>query len=308
MRRCASELPEGRIEAAAQENASVLSQLSPDFGGLLRESTVAPSFGSPPGSPEEARFRLFDAFVTFLTGIAADEPLLIVIDDLHWADEPSLRLFEFISRSISGSRITLVGACRDVRRSRRDPFTRLLGELSRAGAYTHIALRPLDLEQTGRLVRAIGLSNPSHGLLETIRSRTGGNPFFISEVARLVLAEPSAENVSAAQVPDRVPDRVRDALLLRLDSLPESADAFLDAAAIAGMEFDQSLVETVVRAAGIEESPAAPAMQAALDQAVAQRITEGWGPVRPRTGRRRARPVGQFVTRPVGQRKCTGRD
>src|SRR4051812_29578237 len=97
----------------------------------------------PPRSlePEQARFRFFDAVTTFMRNIAADRPLVLVLDDLHWADAPSLRLLQFLARELSDSSILVLGTYRDVELGRRHPLSQALADLSRESLVERISLR-----------------------------------------------------------------------------------------------------------------------------------------------------------------------
>ena len=92
-----------------------------------------PDLNPPPelDDPEQARFRLFDSIATFLRTSGQRQPLVVMLDDLHWADKPSLLLLEFVAREISSSRVLLVGTDRDVELSRQHPLAETLGELTR---------------------------------------------------------------------------------------------------------------------------------------------------------------------------------
>jgi predicted ATPase len=91
-----------------------------------------PGLEAPPAlEPEQARFRLFDSIATFLKNAAQTQPLVLVLDDLHWADKPSLLLLQFLARQLAGSRLLLVGCYRDVELSRQHPLSEALAQLSR---------------------------------------------------------------------------------------------------------------------------------------------------------------------------------
>jgi predicted ATPase len=80
--------------------------------------------------PEQARFRLFDSITTFLKNAAQAQPLLLVLDDLHWADQASLLLLQFLARQMEGSRLLVAGCYRDVELSRQHPLSETLAQLS----------------------------------------------------------------------------------------------------------------------------------------------------------------------------------
>ena len=98
----------------------------------------------PMDSPEQARFRLFDAITAFLKTAAQRQPLVLILDDLHWADQPSLLLLQFITRELGAERLLLVGTYRDVELSRQHPLAETLGELTRERLFQRVLLRGLS--------------------------------------------------------------------------------------------------------------------------------------------------------------------
>ena len=107
--------------------AAEIAQLVPEVRRAARHRA-----GRPEPSTEEARFRLFDAVASFLVAAARDRPLVLVLDDLHWADEPSLLLLKFAAaRDLGDSGLLIVGTYRDVELGRHHPLARVLGELGR---------------------------------------------------------------------------------------------------------------------------------------------------------------------------------
>jgi predicted ATPase len=95
--------------------------------------------------PQTARFRLFDSITGFLKRAAHTQPIVLVLDDLHWADEGSLRLLEFVARELAEERLLLIGTYRDVDLSRRHPLSQTLAELTRERLFERIVLRGLDV-------------------------------------------------------------------------------------------------------------------------------------------------------------------
>lgn len=109
----------------------------------------------PPASPETARFRLFDALSGFLRRASEDRPLLVVLEDLHAADTPSLQLLQFVVGEASGSRMLVLATFRDMEVTRDHPLSASLSELARAQATTRISLAGLSRNDTGRLIETI---------------------------------------------------------------------------------------------------------------------------------------------------------
>ncbi|MDP6668171.1 MAG: AAA family ATPase, partial [Dehalococcoidia bacterium] len=123
-----------------------------DIVAEIRE--VLPGLEPPPelGDPDTERFRLFDAVTSFLKRAASDTPLVLILDDLQWADESPLRLLEFISRELADASILIIGAYRTVDVSRTHPLFRTLGDLSRERLFSRVTLRGLQETQVGSLI------------------------------------------------------------------------------------------------------------------------------------------------------------
>ncbi len=165
---------------------------------------------------EQARFRLFDAITTFLTTASGSRPLVIVLDDLHWADEPSLRLLEFLVRNIADASLLVIGTYRDVELGRHHPLSRVLGDLARTERASRIVLRGLDAEDIDRFVEMTAGSRADPRLVSAVHEQTEGNPFFVAEVVR-----PAGQRAPAGRRLGRlaIPQGVREVVGRRLDQL-----------------------------------------------------------------------------------------
>ncbi len=102
--------------------AADIAEIVPEIRHKLTDLEMSPSL-----APEQARFRLFDSITTFWKNVAQSQPLMLVLDDLHWADKSSLLLLEFLAREIESSPLLVLGTYRDVEVSRRHPFPKLWG-------------------------------------------------------------------------------------------------------------------------------------------------------------------------------------
>jgi DNA-binding winged helix-turn-helix (wHTH) protein/tetratricopeptide (TPR) repeat protein len=236
LRELAATTPPARLRAALGSDAGALAQLAPELGA------VRSGGGAATGTGEEARFRLFDALSATLRRRAQQGPLVLVLDDLHWADEASLRCLEFLAHELRGAAILVAATFRDVEVRRDHPLSRLLGALARVPACERIALRGLEAEEVGALVAAVLGKGPSRELALTVHEMTEGNPFFVFELAR-VLGESGGADAGPSAL--ALPQSVRDAIGRRLDALsPESGDV-LRAAAVLGRAFDAALLARV---------------------------------------------------------------
>src|SRR5207244_7754816 len=133
---------------------------------------------------EEARFKLFDAVVSFLRRAATTQPLVLFLDDLHWADKPSLLLLQFLTRELAGARIFVIGAYRDVDVQHGHPLADLLPSFRREHAFDRILLRGLPEADVRALVTALAGAGVPETFVRTVHRETEGNPFFIEETLR----------------------------------------------------------------------------------------------------------------------------
>jgi len=184
--------------------------------------------------PEAAQFRLFDAYATFVRAMSNRAPLLIALDDLHWADKTSLLLLEYVARELARMRVLIVCTYRDTDLSRTHPLSEALAVLNREAGFQRVVLRGLSRDEVAGYIRAVANVTPKPELLDRIFEETEGNPFFLSEVVNLLTQEGKlTESVSDIAVPDGV----REALGRRLDRISEEANELLQVAAVVGREF-----------------------------------------------------------------------
>src|SRR5438270_1701907 len=136
---------------------------------------------------EGARFRLLVAVAAFLRSYASFKPLAIFLDDLHAADEPSLLLLRFVVGQLAGSAILVVGCCRDTEIGATLAAT--LTELTREPVTRRISLRGLSATDTSRLLGVTIGRAPADELAAQVYAETDGNPFFATEIGRLLGSE-----------------------------------------------------------------------------------------------------------------------
>ncbi|NIP88949.1 MAG: AAA family ATPase, partial [Gammaproteobacteria bacterium] len=154
---------------------------------LAEEAEVAaPRVAESRDMMAQARFHSFDAIGRFFAKAAQQVPLVIIIDNLHWADEPSLSLLEFLSQTLRRSRVLMLGTYRDAEVSRKSPLLATLGELSRERGVERMRLGGLSAEAIGELARhMIGVSLTA-SIVEAIYEQTDGNPLFVIELLRVL--------------------------------------------------------------------------------------------------------------------------
>jgi DNA-binding SARP family transcriptional activator len=207
------------LRAQLGAGAADLAQLLPE----LRE--LFPGLGEPPAvEPESARFRLFEAATAFLTEASRTRPLVLVLDDLHAADEPSLLLLRFLARQLGDIRVLVIGAYRDVDPTPRNPLTAAVAELARERVTSTLALSGLDQDDVGRFVELVSGEEPSDELVAAIHEDTEGNPLFVGEIVRLLATEGTLERATGKPP---IPQSVRDVIARRLEHLSEECNRLL---------------------------------------------------------------------------------
>jgi predicted ATPase len=217
--------------------------------------------------PYEERVRLLDAVTQFLLALAARAQVVLVLDDLHWADAGTVSLLRHVARFAPRGRLLVVGAYRDVEVDRQHPLAEALGTLPRETRYEHVALTGLDRMTVQALLEAVAEPSVDRGLVEAIARETSGNPFFIREVLLHLLEEGALardgtqwRSVSAAGV-QAVPETVRQVIERRLGRMSAAATELLRVAAAftGGVPF-----EVARRVVGLEEAAALDALDEAL--------------------------------------------
>ena len=190
--------------------------------------------------PEEARFRLYTAVLAALRHIARKNPLMLVLEDIHWGDTATLRLLNFAATELRRGRIMVVATYRDVGVAPDDELGAAVGALARLATVQRIMLRGLTRDEVGEYITASG-GAPSPDTIDELHARTGGNPFFLTELQRL-LATSDSDKLDAL---DHLPANVRDVILQRVSSLPEGTRRVMDGAAVIGSFFDVSTLAAV---------------------------------------------------------------
>jgi len=232
------------VRAQLQSGAAYLAHLVPELGARF------PEWSAPEGTmgldSEHARFQLFDAIAGFLRN--ARQPLVLILDDIHAADQPSLLLLHFVARELRDIPLLILATYRDVEVRRSAWRAELLGTVARESR--SISLRGLSAEAVARFIAQSAQQAPSPALVDAVYQATEGNPFFVDEVVHLLVAEgrlqqplggpPRGAMLGAALLGTfRVPDAVREAIHRRVDPLSAAVREVLEVASIIGREFEQ---------------------------------------------------------------------
>lgn len=231
---CSANELELMVGHAPPDAASVI----PDFFGRPDESLPI-----GPVLSEHARFRAFDTIARFLAKSSQQTPLVLIIDNLHWADAPSLSLLEFLCQELAHSRVLVIGTYRDVEISRRHPLPATLGGLSRDGAVERVRLTGLPRDSIVDLAeKVLGIVLPP-SVIDAIYGQTDGNPLFVIELLKVLREESAAADLGPIAV--RIPDSVRETIGRRLSHLSEHSNDVLAVASVLGRRFTATEVAVV---------------------------------------------------------------
>jgi len=214
--------------------------------------------------PEQARFRLFDSITEFLKNASRQRPLVLILDDLHWADKPSLLLLQFLARELRDLRIHVAGTYRNIEVGRQHPLAQTLGELTRLGVGQRIFLRGLTERNVAQFIELTTGTRPSDKVVASVHRDTDGNPFFVTEVVRLLASEGFLDRIEEESSWSlKIPEGVREVIGRRLDHLSKECNRVLSIASVAGREFNVDVLEPVSELSGdqllelLEEAAAA---------------------------------------------------
>jgi DNA-binding CsgD family transcriptional regulator len=232
-----------RDEGAATA-AALAGRAAADLARLV--PTISPT-EAPPVQELWAQSRLHEALLDLLRRLAARAPIVVVLEDLHWADLGTLGTTAFLMRAIDDERVSILATLRSDEVTRGHPLRAWLAEAARSERVERLDLEPLDADAVGELVRQITGNDPSRARVEQLYRRSDGNPFFVEELL-----------ASDADLGGALTPTLREVLLARVDELPDDARRLLGVAATGGREVDHDLLLAV---AG--EAPAAGARSVA---------------------------------------------
>ena len=226
-------------------------------------TTVLPELGGTPppigdAGADVARLRLFDRLATIVATAAEQTPVVIVLDDVHWADASSLRLLEFFATTVAEVPALLVCVYRDDAAARQGPFGSTLGVLARR-ASARVVLEGLTEDDVAAWVElAAGgatIAPPAlRALAAAIQGRTGGNAYFVKEVVALVEGAALVDRTSVRDWSGTIPAGVRDVVRQRCLAISEPARRMLDLAAVVGAVVPIALVERTCDASDADRS------------------------------------------------------
>jgi DNA-binding SARP family transcriptional activator len=238
-----------------------------ELGRLLPE--VWPGDGAAAASPDY--LMLFEGVSLLLGGVAERQPTVVILEDLHWADEMSVRLLAFIGRRLQAWPLLLVATAREEDLVDAPVLQRTLDELKREPHVTTLALRPLSRADTVDLVRALGRAGRDDAavahLSEQVWRASGGNPFVVIEATRAAANKalsPYLEGLS-------LPERVRDLVHRQLDRLDARSRDLVALASVVGREFEFGLLQ---RASGLGEDAVARGVEELIRRRILHSVGE----------------------------------
>ena len=218
--------------------------------GRCREGTGAPAFWPwmqvvdpwPRLDGDVDRFELFEQVGRSLGSAAADRPLVIVLDDLHWADDASIRLLDHLAPWLHDQRLLVIGTYRDDEITSHHPLKESLAAIVRHGP--HLRLQGLREDDVASLARElVGVDLDERGAA-AVTAHTDGNPFFVAEVVRLLASEDRLADLAASGL--GVPSGVAEVVRRRVARLGEDGAAVLSTASVIGRSFDEAVLATLV--------------------------------------------------------------
>jgi len=237
--------PEG-LRTALGDSAPEVAKLLPGLRKLF------PDIPHPPElPPEQERRYLFNGMLAYMARAAEAQPLLFVLDDLHWADDSTLLLMEQLAQQAPQNRLLIVGTYRDVELEVGRPLARTLEALLRQRLAHRISLRRLGEDTVGAMLRALSGQEPPSALVAAVYKETEGNPFFVEEVFQHLSEEGKLFDAEGRWRQDLevseldVPEGVRLVVGRRLERVGEECRRALGAAAVIGRRFRYDLVEAL---------------------------------------------------------------
>lgn len=249
--------------------ASDVARVIPDLGSLLNDALFR---SAPPGfaaTPEHERFRFFDGLTQFWLAAARRQPIVLVFDDLQWADHASLRLWEFMAREMGTGALLMLALYREDEIGAHEGLRAALGAVLREPVCQRVALSGLADSEVAQYVELLSGRQLQPPVLDKLTQRTQGNPFFVGELVRLL----AANGFKAGPGWERaLPIGVRHAVARRLAATSIECNRVLSLAAAIGQEFDVALLGVV--AGDSDVSHLLATLQPAEDAALIRRVDD----------------------------------
>ena len=256
LRSAIRELGAERIAALAGPNLTDLARLVPELAASVDQVIL------PLSQTEWLQVRTFEGVLGLLERLGEAAPVLLVIEDMHWADQSTRDLLTFLARNVRGERLLLVASFRADELHRRHPLVGWLGEAERLPRVERIDLQRFNRPELAELVSGILGALATPALLDSIESRSDGNAFFAEELVSAV----GDDGVG------HLPATLREIVLARLAGLSDAATRLVEVAAVAGREVDHDLLANV---SGLPGTEVMTALREAVSSHLLVTVTDG---------------------------------
>lgn len=259
------------LSTGAPEIATLVSELRARFSDL-------PS--SPPLEGDAERMRLFEGVSTFVRNASAGRPLVLLLDDLHWADKPTLLMLQYLVRNLRRERVLIVGTYRDVELDRTHPLADAVAALRREQLYERVLLRGLSTDEVKELIDSIDNQDSPRPFAELVHRETEGNPFFVAEILRNLVETGAITRVdgqwvgTAESVAENLPEGVREVIGRRLSRLSSDCNRMLTVGAAMPGGFSLDVVSSVLE---LDDDRVLDLLDEALDAQVLRERREAAG-------------------------------
>ena len=230
-----------------------------ELARILREPLgrrVAAAPAPQHADPETARFLLFEAVAGLLQQASADRPVLLILDDVHWADPQTLALLKHVAGTTTDSALLILAVYREADLERGHPLADAVADLQRLDGVERRTLRGLETDEVGEIVSAVaGLEMDETGrtLATEVAQETDGNPFFVAELLRhltesgAIAGGPDGRRELRSSIAELgLPSSVRDVVSRRVWRLGDDLEQILTVAAVIGRTFDVELLDLLV--------------------------------------------------------------
>jgi predicted ATPase len=257
-----------------------VSRLVPEFGSQVAEPSRVGISVLTPIDAEEARSRLFESIAQLIGRLADERPVILALDDIHWADEATLEVLGYLTRTVAHQRVLIVATYRTEEAN--PTLRRVIRDLRRAGLVTEIALDRLTVDEVTVMIRKMaGMEGGAERFSQRIYEPTAGNPFFVIEVIKSLFEQgllrqeldgwaTKEEDFLSDYRTLPLPLSIREAVEARLERLDEQTRMVLETAAVIRHPFEFA---TVQMATGLSQAEALDAFDVLLRTGLIHEIT-----------------------------------
>jgi tetratricopeptide (TPR) repeat protein len=242
LRACPDAVVEAQLESV--DSRSELAELIPGISRHFKTPATAVE-----SNAEGRRYRLFEAIASFIAALSRGRPVLVVLEDIHWADRPTLLMLRHVLRSSHEGAVLFIATYRETELDRAHPLADLLAELRREPSASSLKLRSLnEREITTFLARWLG-HDAQKTLIELVAGNTEGNPLFIGEVLRHLTETGKLDELQSGTKPRTgvgLPEGIREVIGKRISRLSDDCRRVLAFASVIGRDFALPVLQSVV--------------------------------------------------------------